>query len=116
MPRTPEQRVAWAAYMREYRARPGNERKNTESVKRWRVKKKRGLVEYLGSRCTKCGVCDLRVLQFHHRDPALKSFAISDIFYRPKDYSDEQIKAELDKCDLLCANCHITHHNTWEDV
>ncbi len=47
------------------------------------------------------------VLEFHHRDPRSKEFAIgSDGIPR----SRERVRAELAKCDLLCANCHRERH------
>jgi hypothetical protein len=41
-------------------------------------------------------------LCFHHRDPAKKSFEISDKFK----YSRAVMEAEIAKCDVLCHNCH----------
>jgi hypothetical protein len=47
------------------------------------------------------------VLQFHHRDPAAKEFAMStDGIYRRW----EKIARELAKCVMLCANCHAEIH------
>ena len=60
-------------------------------------------VEYKGGKCIKCGYDkNIAALDFHHRDPKKKKFrlgtdAITDWKTRKK---------ELDKCDLLCANCH----------
>jgi hypothetical protein len=53
--------------------------------------------------CTRCGgvfhpVC----MDFHHRDPSTKSFAIS----RTWTVSLAKLQEEISKCDLLCANCH----------
>lgn len=66
-------------------------------------------LEYKGGKCEVCGYnrCK-RALEFHHRDPSQKDFAIgSDGLTR----SFERIKAELDKCVLLCANCHREEHD-----
>ncbi|KKK68951.1 hypothetical protein LCGC14_2938920 [marine sediment metagenome] len=59
--------------------------------------------DYKGGKCTKCGYnkC-LDALEFHHRNPTEKEFNISSSYC----LSWENIKRELDKCDLLCANCH----------
>ena len=60
-------------------------------------------VEYLGSKCEKCGYNkNIEALDFHHRNPEEKSFEISKAYNRSWEY----IKPELDKCALLCANCH----------
>jgi len=57
--------------------------------------------------CKKCGITDYRVLHFHHRDPSQKSFNIGSGATR----SLSNIKKEIEKCYILCANCHaILHH------
>lgn len=65
-------------------------------------------VEYLGGKCSICGYdkC-IAALDFHHVDPTQKDFNISQ--YYKKDFTDE-LKAELDKCILICANCHRELH------
>lgn len=69
------------------------------------IKKK--CVEYLGGKCISCGYdkC-IAALEFHHRDSSHKDFAISG-----GTVSWERTKKELDKCDLLCANCHRELHH-----
>ena len=75
----------------------------SKRVMDWRRDIKQRAVEYLGRKCMKCGYCKcVRALQFHHREPGEKEFAIS----RPETVAWEKVKLELDKCDLLCANCH----------
>lgn len=82
--------------------------KRYNSVKTWRQKMKERAVIYLGGKCIICGYdkC-IWALEFHHRDPKCKDFGISE-------YSNlnwKKIEIELDKCDLLCSNCHKeTHH------
>lgn len=49
-------------------------------------------------------------LDFHHRDPRDKSFALSHFNGRR-----EQLEAEASKCVLLCANCHLIR-NAVEDA
>ena len=43
------------------------------------------------------------VFDFDHRDPNLKSFAISKYLHQ---YTEYRLLQEMDKCDLVCANCH----------
>jgi hypothetical protein len=59
--------------------------------------------------CVRCGFADHRALHYHHRDDATKVFNIGDSVR--VGLSLAQIKAEVAKCDLLCANRHrIEHH------
>jgi 5-methylcytosine-specific restriction endonuclease McrA len=64
---------------------------------------KRELVEAAGGACVLCGYdrC-VRSLQFHHIDPATKTFTIS----RWSNLSPAKLREEVTKCVLLCANCH----------
>jgi transposase len=76
-----------------------------ESVVRHRQKLKAMLVAEAGGRCSLCGYDrDVRALQFHHRDPALKRLDVSG---RGITYSIDVVRAEAEKCVLLCANCHV---------
>lgn len=75
-------------------------------VNKNRKKKKQELVEYKGGCCQVCGYDkSLNVLQFHHINPNEKDFGVGG-----KNYSLERMKKEVDKCILLCANCHIEIH------
>lgn len=57
----------------------------------------------LNSRCVDCHTRDHIVLQFDHRDPALKAFNISQAQHvHPRALLDE-----IAKCDIRCANCHV---------
>jgi len=75
-----------------------------EAVKRRRRKLKEMLVEHFGGKCIRCGynTC-LRALSFHHRTRSEKSFSM-DVGHRVK---WETLLKEAEKCDLLCANCHM---------
>ena len=65
-------------------------------------------VKYAGDKCSLCGYnrCS-EALDFHHRDPQTKSFGISQSGITR---SWEKIKDEVDKCVLICANCHREIH------
>lgn len=77
-----------------------------------RNKRKQEWVEYKGGKCCKCGYnkC-LSALEFHHINPNDKLFTFSDKKSVSKK-TDEELRLELDKCDLLCANCHREIENT----
>jgi transposase len=62
------------------------------------------LVEEAGGACILCGYKRyLGSLHFHHVDPTTKSFGISD---SRVSRSLVRARAEVQKCVLLCANCH----------
>ncbi|MDT7542376.1 MAG: hypothetical protein QOE33_2280 [Acidobacteriota bacterium] len=65
-------------------------------------------VKHKGCRCQVCGYehC-IEALEFHHLDPKQKDFGISNKGYTR---SWEKVKKEVDKCILLCANCHREVH------
>ncbi len=75
-----------------------------EAVVRRRHKVKRMLVEEAGGKCALCGYdrC-VRALQFHHREPATKMFAVSGGGYTR---GLAALRSEAGKCVLLCSNCH----------
>jgi 5-methylcytosine-specific restriction endonuclease McrA len=63
-------------------------------------------IEYKGGCCQHCGYDKYHgALQFHHIDPTQKD---PKEFSRTKNW--ERFKAEVDKCVLLCANCHAEEH------
>lgn len=78
-----------------------------EAINRQREFKQQ-CINYKGGECKQCGYkkC-IGAMDFHHTDPTQKDFAIS----RLRSYTfTENIKAELDKCELLCSNCHREKH------
>lgn len=54
--------------------------------------------------CTVCGYKDIRALEFDHIDPKTKSFSIARAV--TDGYSWEKILLEIQKCRIVCANCH----------
>ena len=71
---------------------------------RERTDRKARLVELHGGKCLLCGYSKcVAALEFHHRDPKTKVFELSKSnLLRRWDV----VLAEVEKCDLLCANCH----------
>lgn len=79
-------------------------------IRRYRAKK--AAVEYLGGKCMKCSWSgNLAAFDFHHKDPSEKDFNPSAVELANKSW--ELAKKELDKCELLCANCHRLKHNDY---
>jgi hypothetical protein len=66
-------------------------------------------VDCKGGRCIICGYSKrCRSLHFHHVDPTQKDFCVNGAVAA---LSWKKIKLELDKCVLLCANCHGEVHD-----
>ncbi len=75
--------------------------------KKARAAKKQKIKNYAGAKCILCDYNKyLGALEFHHKDPTKKDFQIS----RMGNKKWEIIKKEIDKCILVCANCHREIH------
>ena len=82
-----------------------------KSVIDWRRRTKIKLVEYKGGKCELCGYSKcFAALEFHHKDPKVKDFTIGG-----KSWSFERLKSEVDKCILVCSNCHQEIHSNLLD-
>jgi len=76
-------------------------------VSNWRRKIKLKSIDYKGGKCCLCGFDKFpAAMDFHHVDPNEKEFHFSRVCI-----AWEKVKAELDKCVLLCANCHRGVHS-----
>lgn len=70
-------------------------------------------VEYKGGKCSICGYSKcIKALEFHHLDPSQKDFSITKARELSWDNQNERITKELDKCILLCSNCHRELHSS----
>ena len=58
-------------------------------------------------KCTECGFSHPAALDFHHINPNEKEFTISKLKHFG---SKEKLLKEIEKCVVLCANCHRIHH------
>jgi hypothetical protein len=68
---------------------------------------KQTALDIKGGKCQLCGYNQCpAALEFHHRDPNQKDFSISS----PRYHNLEFMKAELEKCILVCSNCHREIH------
>ena len=69
----------------------------------WRKARRLKFFNWLNEQsCVDCGISDVRVLEFDHLDPSVKEYNISQIIEGPED----KLQKELNKCDIVCANCH----------
>ena len=77
-------------------------------VTKCRRERKKTLVEYKGGKCEICGYDKFYgALEFHHTDPNEKDFGLSKSGITR---SLEDQKIEVDKCMMVCANCHREIH------
>lgn len=81
-----------------------------EERKRHRHRARAYVDHYLETHpCVVCGMKDTRVLQFHHRDPDKKKYKVSKLVGQGA--SLPLIAVEIEKCDVMCCNCHTILHN-----
>jgi hypothetical protein len=66
----------------------------------YHLKRRKPMLDYLGGKCVVCGTVEN--LEFDHIDPSLKSFSINV----KMTLNNPEVKAELDKCQLLCKDHH----------
>ena len=87
--------------------------KGSFNVAARRRKLKTMAIERKGGKCERCGYDkSVRALTFHHLDPSKKDFGVGG---SGETRSWEKVKAEVDKCALLCANCHAEEHDRLEE-
>jgi len=72
--------------------------------------KKIKALSFLGGKCYCCGENRVPVLDFHHKDKEEKNFCINKI----KDFRWSIIEKELEKCIILCRNCHAEIHCNYD--
>lgn len=83
------------------------EKRNKNALEKRRSNKKKA-VEYLGGKCIDCNKeWPLAVYDFHHLDPSQKDIPASWLM----NWNWGVQQKELDKCVLLCANCHRLRHH-----
>jgi hypothetical protein len=64
-------------------------------------------------KCSKCEENDVACLDFHHVNANEKEVSIALI--SSKGWSEERMLKEINKCIVLCSNCHRKHHY-YEDI
>lgn len=83
---------------------------NKYTVDRW-IERKIKAIEYKGGKCEDCNLSHptthYAVFEFHHIDPTQKDHDWTKLRLR----AWATVLSELDKCVLLCANCHRIRHS-----
>lgn len=94
-------RLKWAKNNRDKVNKDQQDRKQNNKIKS---------IRYCGSKCTRCNLeyngKNASVFDFHHLNPQHKEFKPSDLMR----YQWDVIEKEINKCVLLCANCHRLEH------
>lgn len=88
---------------------PGREMANTyEYVKRSVTARVKWMQNMKRKACGECGrTYPIAQMHWHHRNPSTKLFSLGRGAYR---HSREKILAEIEKCNLLCVDCHNERH------
>jgi RNase P subunit RPR2 len=73
-----------------------------QNIQNWYQELKKSLY------CKNCGNSDHRVLDFHHEDALYKDISVSTAI--GSGLSIERVRQEIEKCIVLCSNCHRIHH------
>lgn len=98
-----QQNSAWRRWYRDNTARKiGWQARRREEMRRWWKALK------AGKACERCGETAPECLQFHHRDPSSKDLDLARVV--ANGWSRERTLAEVAKCEVLCANCHLKQH------
>lgn len=82
-------------------------RNRAEAQSRYREKLRERIRQDKLNGCIDCGETDIVVLQHHHRNPKEKLFTIGGALGT---MAMPKLEAELAKCDVVCANCHLRRH------
>lgn len=93
-------------YLTEESRREARRISQNKAVRHQHQKSKEKSIVYMGNACRVCGYAGCRgSLVFHHVDPSTKEFTVGS-----GNRGWDRTKKELNKCVLLCANCHGEVH------
>lgn len=76
--------------------------KQKKTIKAWWCNYKNTL------KCERCGENHIYCLDFHHLNQSKKEYNISSMIYR---YGRKTVLKEIEKCIVLCKNCHAKEHH-----
>ncbi len=97
--------------------------RHNEAKRNMKTENRKNWIEFLTllgyDKCSVCGYGSCwAALDFHHRDPKIKRYRINTLL-RSKKLNIKNIESvfkEIDKCDVLCANCHRELHHRESEV
>lgn len=104
-------------YMKEYRSRYDKEyyQINKDKLRIQKAQRRKDLREWFKNeikgklKCARCPEDFWACMEFHHEDPSKKEFTLSDMV--GGGHSKEAILSEIEKCIVLCSNCHRKEHS-----
>ena len=83
--------------------------KQKEKNRRLAKSRRKWLTDYKKTqKCVRCGETHPATLTFHHKSDSEKSFEIGNAL--GLGVSLRRILSEIEKCEVLCANCHAKEH------
>lgn len=103
-------------YQNDPKYKTSQQQRNTyDRQKRVAYERKWSAIQSKGGKCQQCGESRPAMLCFHHRNPSEKKIRLDS-----RRFSNTNLKLlleEVDKCDLLCHNCHQELHNAdgWKE-
>lgn len=97
-PRSREARMRWYRKNKEKQIDRQSERKR--EMREW--------VRTLKTNCNRCPYDNPVALVFHHSDPSQKDISIAEAI--GKGWGKQRILKEIEKCEVICANCHHVEH------
>lgn len=107
VPTSGKQKVCVSCSKKYWRLKHSEQARNRARVRKIEA------IKYLGGMCYDCGKeFHQSVYEFHHLNPNEKENDGSEFLQRRK----ELMYKELDKCVLLCANCHRIRHHNYEEI
>ena len=87
-----------------------NKKKRGKQVRKRKHRIRKELLEYKETlKCEKCGEDSTCCLDFHHKNPKRKEIEISEAI--SVGWGIKRIKKEIEKCMVLCSNCHRKVHS-----
>jgi hypothetical protein len=102
-------RALWRDWYHRTKDTPEQQENRRKRRRAFRARIRRRLMELKTSRgCGQCAERHPACLQFHHADGRKKEFEIGRALSSKMSWA--RIEKEIEKCVLLCANCHLKQH------
>lgn len=103
--------LVWADLTQDQRWHYKHREASAEKSHRWRVQLKQWVRAHkrASDGCVRCGEAEPVCLDFHHPEGVEKQSSVNSMVLTSG--AKDDIRAEMERCELLCANCHWRTHN-----